>query len=170
MKARRHRANEGDCNQSGLMAAAMAAASWRRARTSAGDRPASAVGAAGPELLVLVRDAALRMRSNQSSLTEAAALERWIEDVGEPASELLRAAYPQRQLVQMRAPSDVELELLEDGAQPLGASRFGAALQAVASELVAGLRPTQLPGNVADGMELVVRWLNGQSSGALDGW
>ena len=74
------------------------------------------------------------------------------------------------QLRQLRAPSDVELDLLGDARQPLASSKFGSLIEGVAAELASGLRPTQLPGNVGDGMELVVRWLNSKSSEELEGF
>ena len=68
-------------------------------------------------------------------------------------------------------PSDLELKMLEDTSQPLATSRFGAALDHVAANLSAGMQPVDLPGRtVADGMEVVVGWLNSLSDDALAGW
>ena len=68
-------------------------------------------------------------------------------------------------------PSDLELELLDDMAQPLATSRFGAALEQVTANLSAGMQPVDQPGrSVADGMEVVARWLNSLPEDALAGW
>mmetsp|Transcript_60710 Transcript_60710/g.160660 ORF Transcript_60710/g.160660 Transcript_60710/m.160660 type:complete len:174 (+) Transcript_60710:600-1121(+) len=126
----------------------------------------------GAELVVLLRDASLGLRDkNGTALPERAVLDRWFDAADAPVSHVLRAAFPSSSLMRLEAPSDLELELLDDSSAPLASSPFGAALEQVAANLSAGLRPARLAGrSVAEGLELLVRWLNAQPDEVLAGW
>lgn len=124
------------------------------------------------EVVVLIRDAMLGLKDkNGSLLSEQQVLERWFDAADAPVPSVLRTAFPLRSLLQLGTPSDLELELLDDMAQPLATSRFGAALEQATANLSAGMQPVDQPGrSVADGMEVVVRWLNSLPEDALAGW
>jgi len=128
-------------------------------------------GQADVELVVLIRDASLGMRSNDAPLSEREVIDRWVEGLEPPTPSALRTTFPSPQLIQLAPPAEIDLRLMADESQPLPASRFGAALQRVASNLTAYLRPVDLPGEASvEGIEVITRWLNSQSCQELDEW
>lgn len=73
--------------------------------------------------------------------------------------------------MQLDTPSDLDLELLSDESQPLATTSFGAALEQMVVHLSQGLEPVQMgQQSLADGIEIIVRWLNSLQGDALAGW
>ncbi|KAL3902237.1 MAG: hypothetical protein SGPRY_012156 [Prymnesium sp.] len=125
--------------------------------------PSSAItGLSVPPLVLLIRDATLGLKGkNGTRLSDEEVLDLWFNADGERVANVLRDSFPSRALMMLDAPSELELELLQDATQPLDASGFGGALAEIAVNLSTHMQPLQMgKQSTAEHMEMVARWLN----------
>ena len=109
---------------------------------------------------MLLRDAHLELSSRGEPLSEAQVLGGWIPPP-------LAAAFASWRLMQLPAPTDYELELMDgrDAAAPAhhaaagGATAFGQRLALAAANLTSGLRAVPLPGSGASDGAALVAWM-----------
>ena len=145
------------------------------------DRPdlAASLGAdLGPisasELVILLRDAHLQLRTRGADLTVAQALRTWAGvPADDPAPRVTDGAFRTQSILQLAAPTERDVEVLgsaDSGELPAPsagqapATSFGAALGRLASNLTTGVAPIAEVGGggLATWMELVATWLNEQ--------